>query len=311
MSRKPVTIWAVADTRRGVENQAIGLAEAMAREIGHAVSSRVTIRDDGFVTLPGEEDPDVWVGCGRPAIKLLNRHRKVFPAARFVYVQDPRKHHDRFDLIVAPGHDRVRAPNAISMIGSPHRVSAERLERDTAAFAERIAALPSPRAAVMVGGPSKRFKVTQAVSDNLEARIGDLLGAGYGVMLSVSRRTPGSLTRRLKARFGEDKRVWLFDGEGDNPYFAFLDAADLIFVTEDSTNMLVEAAATGTPVYSLPLEGDPGKFARLYCALEAHGALRPFLGTIERWTYAPLDETSRAAREAVLRLGLEPAGAAA
>jgi mitochondrial fission protein ELM1 len=147
MSETPKVIWAVADMRRGVENQAVGLAEAVARQIGNAVIARVTIRDDSFVTLPEQDMPDVWIGCGRPALKLARRHRKIFPAARFVYVQDPRNHYDRFDLIVAPGHDRVRKPNAISMIGSPHRVTPDRLAEGKAAFTKQLAALPAPRAA--------------------------------------------------------------------------------------------------------------------------------------------------------------------
>ncbi|HAQ33770.1 MAG: hypothetical protein CMF74_15845 [Maricaulis sp.] len=311
MSRNSLVIWAVADTRRGVENQAVGLAEAVARELPGAKSDRVVIRDDGFVTLPEHDTPDLWIGCGRPALGLARRHRDIFPNARFVYVQDPRKHYDRFDLIVAPAHDRVRKPNAISMIGSPHRVSAGKLTGGREVFADQLTALPGPRAAVLIGGPSKRFMITSEVIANIMRRLDDLLTAGHSLMVSVSRRTPKALVKALKTRFGEDSRVWVFDGTGDNPYFAFLGAADLICVTEDSTNMLVEAASTGKPVYSLPLEGKPGKFARLYSALEGHGALRPFLGTVEQWDYPPLDATTQAAREVVRRLGLEQAGTAA
>ncbi len=113
-------------------------------------------------------------------------------------------------------------------------------------------------------------------------------------MITTSRRTPAGLVRDLAA-LAEPGRCELYTGEGENPYFAFLGSADLIFVTEDSTNMLTEAAFTGRPVYSLPLEGNPGKFRRLHAGLEAHGALRPFLGRIDDWSYAPLDETRRIA----------------
>ena len=130
---------------------------------------------------------------------------------------------------------------------------------------------------------------------SLMGRVGDLLERGLSVMVSVSRRTPASLRTALVEQYGQDNRVWLFDGDGDNPYFAFLAAADWIFVTEDSTNMLTEAAATGTPVYSLPLGGSQGKFGYLHAALEGHGALRPFLGRLDTWTYPPLDETTRIA----------------
>jgi mitochondrial fission protein ELM1 len=90
----------------------------------------------------------------------------------------------------------------------------------------------------------------------------------------------------------------IWDGEGPNPLFAFLHAADNILVTEDSANMAAEAASTGKPVQVLPMVAlkPPGKFARLHADLEAHGATRPFDGTLESWTYEPLAETDRAAR---------------
>ena len=40
----------------------------------------------------------------------------------------------------------------------------------------------------------------------------------------------------------------------------------------------------------------PGKFARLHADLAAHGAARPFDGSLDSWAYAPLNETERAAR---------------
>ena len=77
-----------------------------------------------------------------------------------------------------------------------------------------------------------------------------------------------------------------------------LDAADHVLVTEDSANMATEAASTGKPVHVLPMVAlkPPGKFARLHADLKAHGAARPFDGALEPWTYAPLNETERAAR---------------
>ncbi len=44
------------------------------------------------------------------------------------------------------------------------------------------------------------------------------------------------------------------------------------------------------------------KFARLHADLRARGAARPFDGTLEAWTYAPLDETARAARTVLERM---------
>ncbi|MEP3073224.1 mitochondrial fission ELM1 family protein [Maricaulis sp.] len=298
----PLTIWVVSDGRRGIENQALGLAEAVARELDNPTRiERVTVRKDGFVTLPANSHPDLWIGCGRAAVAEARRHRRVFADCFFVYVQDPRGHYSSFDLIVAPAHDRLRRDNALSMIGSPNRIAASQLDEARARFADEIDALPAPRAAVLIGGASKRYRMTPKIGRYLEERIAGLLDQGVGVMATVSRRTPDTIRKRLAERFGSDPRVWFFDGEGDNPYFAFLAAADWIFVTEESTNMILEAATTGKPVYLLAMDGKPGKFSRLHAALTAQGVLRPFLGTLETWTYPPLDETRRMAHAVIDR----------
>lgn len=293
-------IWAVADTRRGVENQAMGLAEAIAEQTGGTVA-RATLRQDGYAALPDSEAPDIWIGCGRPAISLARRQRRAFAKSLFVYVQDPRGAYDVFDLIVAPAHDNLRRDNAISIIGSPHRVSRDRLDADLANFSNQLSQYPGPRAAILIGGPSKRFKFTAETAAYLEDRISGLLDKGLSVMVSVSRRTPDRVRQQLAKRFADHPRVWWYDGEGDNPYFAFLGSADWIFVTEDSTNMLVEASATGTPVYALPLPGSAGKFAQLHAALEGYGALRPYLGRLDTWAYTPLNETRIAAAAVIAR----------
>ena len=312
-SPSPLICWVVSDGRRGIENQALGLAEAVATEldtrhiplkIGRAIAHK-----DGSVALPDCGPPDLWIGCGRAAIKLARKHRNISRDGFFAYVQDPRSHYRDFDLILAPAHDRLVRPNAISMIGSPNRIGAAQLAGGHAAFAPQIDALPGPRAAILIGGDSKRFRLTPRIADYLVSRIEDLLAQNVSVMITLSRRTPKALAERMAAEFGGRDRVWLFDGEGENPYFAFLAAADWIFVTEESTNMLVEASATGKPVYAQPMDGSAGKFTRLHAALQGMGAMRPWLGRLEKWSYTPLAETARAAKLLIARWHPELASA--
>ena len=301
--------WVVSDGRRGIENQVLGLAEAVSERLkarGERLEiGKVIARKDGFVTLPGNDAPDLWLGCGRAAAGLVRKHRSIFPDCFFAYVQDPRRRHLDFDLIIAPSHDRLRRANAVSMIGSPNRVTAEKLATGKAQFSERLAGLASPRVAVLIGGDSKRFKLDGRITKYLLQRLGEMLAAGNQLLITVSRRTPPATRKALAKRFGADERVWYFDAAdesaGDNPYFAFLAAADWIMVTEESTNMLVEAAGCGKPVYVLPMAGEPGKFAGLHAALEGSGRVRPYLGNLENWSCPPLDETSRISELLVAR----------
>ncbi|WP_272941059.1 ELM1/GtrOC1 family putative glycosyltransferase [Caulobacter vibrioides] len=76
---------------------------------------------------------------------------------------------------------------------------------------------------------------------------------------------------------------------------------------EDSTNMATEAASTGKPVFVLKMDGSSLKFRLFHEELERQGAARPYGGAFHGWTYEPVNETDRAAREVLARIGVEVA----
>lgn len=295
------TCLVVSDGRRGIENQALGLAEAVARLTPLRLMP-IHLPRTGRLPDPGPIQPELWIGCGRAAVRASEVHRKAFPDAVMVYVQHPRRHMEQFDLIIPPRHDQVRGDNVFPILGSPNRITSARLDEGASGFEDQLAALPGPRVAILIGGDSKHHRMSPDVQTYLLERLERLHIQGVSLMITVSRRTPDRLVSRLTDRLGDAQRVWLHTGEGANPYFAFLKHADWIVVTEDSTNMLTEAASTGTPVYRLGLDGHPGKFIHLYEELESMGAVRPWLGELEEWTYEPLDETARAAHEVLALL---------
>jgi hypothetical protein len=59
--------------------------------------------------------------------------------------------------------------------------------------------------------------------------------------------------------------------------------------------MASEAAATGKPVHVLAMDGESRKLRAFHASLAHRGIARPFDGALDCWTYAPLDETGRAA----------------
>ena len=137
-------------------------------------------------------------------------------------------------------------------------------------------------------------------------------------MATPSRRTGPDGVRLLRERLaGVPGQVW--DGSGENPYFAYLAVADALIVTADSVSMVSEAAATGKPVHIVDLPGGDAKFARFHAAMRQAGITRPFAGEIEHWSYRPPDDTARAgaalrdlvarARLAAGTFRMKPAGA--
>ena len=325
--RAPLSVWVVSDGRTGIENQALGLAEAIQRLSPSVITvKRICWRaafdkwpsalkaawmldpsSDAVTPGHGESWPDIWIATGRATLPLsATVRRRSGGKTLVVQTQDPRWRNAAYDLIVAPAHDRVQGPNVLSITGSPHRVTPKRLAEGATAFTDPLAALPRPRVAALIGGRSKAFDLTETHAAELAGQIAAAVeAAGGSLMLTFSRRTPEPARAAMTARLSH-LRGLIWDGEGTNPYFAFLQFADHVLVTEDSANMAAEAASTGKPVHILPMRplkaGD--KFARLHSDLRARGAARAFDGSLEAWSYAPLAETERAAREVLERIGI-------
>jgi len=117
------------------------------------------------------------------------------------------------------------------------------------------------------------------------------------LLITTSRRTPDWALKDYQTLAESSDNIWLYDTEDKNPYFAFLGGAEIILVTQDSTNMLTEACATGKPVFTLPLSGQAGKFEALYNALESQCGVVPYQGNPVAPDYRALNETARMAEQ--------------
>jgi mitochondrial fission protein ELM1 len=159
-------------------------------------------------------------------------------ATYVVQVQDPRADLAAFDLVIPPEHDAVRGDNVFSILGAPVHFPAEALAAARARFVY-LAAEPRPRAAVVIGGPSKSHKLSPAREIEIETRLAMLTKRHARLWITASRRTPASMVARLRAFAQEQgQRFWAPDDPGPNPYLGFLQLADVVLVTEDSTNMI-------------------------------------------------------------------------
>jgi mitochondrial fission protein ELM1 len=316
------TTWTITDGKAGMVSQALGLAEA----VGLPVIEKTIRPAAPWKWLPpgtwpagasgagrGSDPlvaplPRLVISCGRHSIRPAFWVKNQSEGRTFaVHIQHPRINPARFDLVVAPEHDRLTGPNVIPIRGSLHRVNRQRLDAAAARIAPSLADLPRPLVAVLIGGTNSVYTLT----DRVVARLADDLSAlckqsGAGLMVTPSRRTGKVAERQLRERLaGEPAVMW--DGTGENPYLGYLGLADAIVVTCDSVNMVSEACATGKPVYIVELEGRKhSKFRDFREMLTTMGIVRRFDGVLDRWSYDPLDETARIAKEIRLRMGLSP-----
>lgn len=228
--------------------------------------------------------PDICIAAGRRTIPALRRLKRDSGRRAFtIYLNAPASGLHTADIIVAPRHDGLTGPNVVAPLTPPNRITPERLAEARAAPDPRIAALPRPRAALLVGS-------AEGIAHDLDHIAASLLAGGYGVMATTSRRTPARIAGALGAALsGPGGFFW--DGTGENPYLAMLANADRILVTGDSVNMIGEAVATGVPVHVIEPQAPRRKFRAYLGALEEAGAVRRWRGPFEDWSYKPINST--------------------
>lgn len=312
-----LTCWVVTDGKPGMENQCVGLAERLGiaptvkrialrapwRQLSPYLSlgARFAAGPEGDPIAPPW--PDILIASGRQSIAPSLAVRRASRRRTFtIQIQDPQISPRKFDLVVVPRHDRLRGKNVLVTRGALHRVTPEHLEGAATRFMSTLGHLPRPRIAVLVGGGNAVYSLTPVIMGDVAEKLANISKAhGAGLMVTPSRRTGEDNEAILRARLRDVPSV-IWDGMGENPYFAYLGLADAIVVTGDSVSMVSEAASTGKPVYVIDLEGGSPKFKSFHDGLRADGITRPFTGDLENWRYAPLADTEAVAQDVLRRL---------
>ena len=310
--------WAITDGRAGILNQALGLGQAIGLRVEVKTvkpswlwaifpvtwwpAPLAALRQGSATFAPPW--PRVAIGCGWRSIPYMLEVKRRSNGKTFtVQLQHPRVDPSLFDLVVPPEHDNLAGPNVVPIVGSPNRVTRKGLDTAAKKWEPIFARLPHPRVAVLIGGASKSHSFSEDDARRLASALKDLATQGMGVMATTSRRTGDAQTKIIRETL-EGANAYAFDGEGENPYPGLLALADAVLVTSDSTNMALEAAATGKPVYVVDIPGRGEKFDRLHETLRNRGIARKFEGRIEHWTYEPLNETARVAELIRRKIGL-------
>ena len=239
--------WVLHDGKAGMSSQAVGLAEAA----GFAfIEKRLEIRFPWTclppLLWPAPLDasggngarleppwPDFVIACGRntamPALAIRRASGRRTVTAQ---IQDPGIGRSEFDLSIVPEHDRLRGPRVVVTRGAIHRVTPARL----AAGRDRspgLAAMPRPILSVLIGGSNKTYRLTlrrvEEIADGVAAILRE---RGGSALVTPSRRTGFRGVALLQKRLaGLPAKIW--DGAGENPYFAYLALADAFLVTAE------------------------------------------------------------------------------
>jgi mitochondrial fission protein ELM1 len=319
-------IWVLDDPRAGTAAQAIGIAERLGhphRRIKLAWNWKAHVAAlvphgslMGVAAEPGFEaglrdTPDLVISAGRRSAPVALWLKQRY-GCKLVHCMSPGLsglfRRELFDLLVIPAHDRPpQADNVMEVLGAPHRVSPLALTQAEMAWDERLAHLPHPRIALLVGGPIRSVGMQPSLAHSLGRQVAGLAVAmGGTVMATTSRRTGDEASDALAAGLGPAMHVLYRWGEPDeNPYMGFLATADAVVVTADSVSMISEACSTEAPVYvALPELAGPRHRLLLDTLIRAD-QVRLFTNSVAPWTRTPLDESGRVADEIRRRFKLD------
>jgi mitochondrial fission protein ELM1 len=303
------TCWVLSDGKAGDEVQCVGVAEALGLtpEIRRVAPGAPWVWAMPWGPIPPGDRPgrpkspltppfpDIAIASGRRTVAYLRHLRRASRGRTFtVFLKDPRTGPGTADLIWVPEHDALRGPNVLHTLTSPHRITPQRLAEAADNLPPALAALPRPKAALLLGGDSRHYRFTSDNIARFTSQVAELAGSGVAIMATASRRSPAALVEGIRAVLARHGG-YFWDGTGDNPYLALLATADGIVVTADSVNMVGEACATGRPVLVFEPTPRPGgstdRIRSFVSSLVSVGAVRFFQGRLESYAYESLNST--------------------
>ena len=276
----PPRVWLLTGQRAGDRAQILTLAETLGwpfeeKRLAHNLMAAVPNFLLGYSRLslkarsadPLEAPwPDLVIASGRRSTPIARWiRRRSGGRTRLVHIGRPWAPLKHFDLIVStPQYHLPKAPNVLHNVLSLSRVDPRRLEQAAATWAPRLADLPRPMIALIVGGDARPYVLDRAAAAELGRAANDLAAdPGGSLLVTTSRRTRPDAVAALFAAISVPcfRHDWAAGGE--NPYFAFLALAESLIVTGDSASMLSEACATGKPLWVFGLSERPDFRMRL------------------------------------------------
>lgn len=265
--------WLLLGPKPGDNGQVLALAEALgwpfeSKRMAYRSTELLTNRLLGTTLLgidlrrssPLEPPwPDLVISAGRrnePVARWIQSRAKDDHPVKLVHVGRPWAPVDRFDLVVTTPQYTLPEHAAVLHIEAPlHRVSPARLAEAAGIWRPRLAGLPEPWIAVMLGGHVGRWTFDATAAGELAERANTMAQSlGGSLLISTSARTPTDVVDRFTRTVRVPHRLYRWrQDDPDNPYLGYLALADRIIVTSDSMSMLVEAIATGKPVFIFDL----------------------------------------------------------
>ncbi len=236
--------------------------------------------------------PDLILTIGRrPSMAALWIQEQSGGHSKIVLLGRPKRWMERFSLVIVPSQYQLPDDPKVLKLDLPLMRSNEAaIAKAADEWRTRLADLPRPLTALLIGGQTKPFRFdAEAALELLDAARG---AADRGFLyISTSRRTPPAVVEVLEKNLPANSRLYRWSPDNaDNPYLALLGLAERFIVTGDSVSMMVEVARMGKPlaIYALPYQNGIASRLQLLLGKQLHnrkpagaaGALLPALAKV-------------------------------
>lgn len=307
----PPRVWVLLSDKAGGNGQLISLAEALgwpyeAKQLRYNLVNRCPNLFLGASQLSVDRHRSSRLVPPWPDL-VLAASRRSAPVARWIQKQSGGRTrlvhliHTQaplhlFDLIITTPQYRLPSrSNILHNVAPLNRIAPDRLTAAASQWQSRLADLPRPYTALLVGGNSSVYDLDPTTAMALGQQASAHVHANGGSLLvSTSPRTPAAAIEALfTACECSTYRYRWRPNDVNNPYLAYLALADDFIVTVDSASQVVEACLTNKPVYVFewPTRGRAG--------FRVEGLFRRWL---ETYKFQPDDPNQLASPNLLTRL---------
>lgn len=253
-----LTLWRFSDGKPGHDNQSLGLAEALCRQL--PCQTEVFKVSTGWPHVfswlfrrfgPGKAKPlpDLIIGAGHATHWPMLAARRAC-GGKIAVLMKPSLPLSWFDWVIAPRHDSLPASDTTFATQGPiNRI-------------QTSSALDPAKGLMLIGGPSSEYGWSETALLK-QIHLVALHQPEISWQLTTSRRTPAGLLADLaRLELANVKAVGHEEVSADWLPAQLAQAAQ-VWVTPDSASMVYEALSTGAAVgcFELPY-ASPGRVAR-------------------------------------------------
>ena len=291
-----------------LQNQTAGLAKCLSSDVKQYIvrppnwfgKLPAFLVPSMVLDLPDIQSAEVLISCGRKSGAFSLALKRKFPELFTIHIHNPQIPTSYFDLVIPMQHDQCKGNNVFAIETAIHHLQQADLLLAKKEFKDRLDQMPEKKIAFLLGGNTKDYSFTEEEFTSLVNTIDHMRQQGVGVLLTTGRRTPITFVEKLKNYDAPD--IWVYTGNGKNPYQCFLAAADGFVITAESVSMISDALFTGRPVNVLPLQGFNKRLDRFINQLLEKQMIRKWNGEFQDYEYKAVDSKQAVAGHVLEKL---------